>query len=195
MPQCQCYYSNGEQCKNECFKNLKYCSKHRYYGKYKNSTDNEVGRSRNSFAPNIYNETDNDEPIQETTRIPVPTIQERSNHNNDYIADNPYNRWFINECVSKSNPAPVAKSSSYADYLPILMMFLPLLKNILGTQEALNLFKSFKNLKGIKEDSKENFKTDNIRTTDGADIIPIIPTEVSNLQNRDSTTDIKEHKG
>jgi len=160
--QCEFVYKNGESCKNESLKNSKYCAKHKYYGKHK------------------YNEQSDDE-IQETPRISNNVIQERS----EYIQDNPYNRYFIKQCINESTPPP--KQSSYADYLPILMMFLPILKQLLGTQEVLNLFKNFKNLNGIKE----NFKTDNNITHTDEPPIPIIPTtsqEVPIVQNRDSAT-------
>lgn len=173
---CNFIYKNGERCQNDCSKNSKFCNKHKYYGKYK------------------YNDHDS-EPMEETPPISNNVIQQGPN----YIQDNSYNRYFIKSIIdSKPDASSVAtapKSSSYSDYLPILMMFLPLLKNILGTQEVLNLFKNFKNLNGIKENNKND---NNIKTTDGSDVVPIISTaseEIPDLPNRNPATNIKKSEG
>jgi len=178
MTQCEFIYSNGERCTGECVKNSNFCIKHKYYGKYK------------------YNEPTPE--IKETKPISNNDITERPTNNNDFIVDNSYNRWFINECVNKPTPTPTPtnEKSMIAEFMPILLMgLLPVLKQYMGSSNILNMIK---NLKGIKEDSKNNLNSSNIKTPDATDVIPIIQTpsaEIQKLPNGDNKSTPTESQG
>lgn len=173
---CNFVYSNGEQCPNECMKNSNFCKKHKYYGKYKNN--------------NIQ-----DEPEIEVNQVYVP--EEPSD-----IADTLHNRAFIYKCIKDYNtvhntdvgpvlaepPKPPTSSSSSGggimDYLPMVVMFLmPVLKQMGGTAEIMNIIK---NLKG--------FKNDNIKNEPILQQPKPTPPEIPIIQTGINEVNISEHK-